>query len=136
MPAASKYRAALGVAYGAGLRVSEVANLKVSDIDSKRMLIRIEQGNRSTKSKERRCAERKRLFRNGQKWRTGCERRTSVVKRRHGLSRYCCRGEAGMQRWVGLGIIADNLVNIGPTMQERGPPGRPPVGRAASALLT
>src|SRR6516165_4516653 len=39
-----KYKAALGVAYGAGLRVSEVANLKVSDIDSKRMLIRVEQG--------------------------------------------------------------------------------------------
>jgi len=39
-----KYKAALGAAYGAGLRVSEVANLKVSDIDSKRMLLRIEQG--------------------------------------------------------------------------------------------
>ncbi|MCA0404777.1 MAG: site-specific integrase [Proteobacteria bacterium] len=39
-----KYKAALGVAYGAGLRVSEVAHLKVDDIDSKRMLIRIEQG--------------------------------------------------------------------------------------------
>ena len=39
-----KYRAAFSVAYGAGLRVSEVANLKVSDIDSKRMLLRIEQG--------------------------------------------------------------------------------------------
>src|SRR5215468_4442824 len=39
-----KYKAALSVAYGAGLRVSEVANLKVSDIDSKRMLIRVEQG--------------------------------------------------------------------------------------------
>jgi site-specific recombinase XerD len=39
-----KYKAALGVAYGAGLRVSEVANLKASDIDSKRMLIRVEQG--------------------------------------------------------------------------------------------
>jgi integrase/recombinase XerD len=32
------------VAYGAGLRVAEVANLKVSDIDSKRMLLRVEQG--------------------------------------------------------------------------------------------
>jgi hypothetical protein len=32
------------VVYGAGLRVSEVANLKVSDIDSKRMLIRVEEG--------------------------------------------------------------------------------------------
>ena len=39
-----KYKAALGVAYGAGLRVSEVAHLKVDDIDSARMLIRIEQG--------------------------------------------------------------------------------------------
>src|SRR5499426_3536168 len=39
-----KYKAALSVAYGAGLRVSEVANLKVSDIDSKRMLMRVEQG--------------------------------------------------------------------------------------------
>ena len=39
-----KYKAALGVAYGAGLRVSEVAHLKVDDIDSTRMLIRVEQG--------------------------------------------------------------------------------------------
>src|SRR5438445_7330518 len=39
-----KYKAALSVAYGAGLRVSEVVALKVGDIDSKRMLIRIEQG--------------------------------------------------------------------------------------------
>jgi integrase/recombinase XerD len=39
-----KYKAALSVAYGAGLRVSEVVALKVSDIDSKRMVIRIEQG--------------------------------------------------------------------------------------------
>jgi site-specific recombinase XerD len=39
-----KHRAALSVAYGCGLRVSEIANLKVSDIDSARMLIRVEQG--------------------------------------------------------------------------------------------
>lgn len=39
-----KYKAALGVAYGAGLRVSEVAHLKVDDVDSKRMLLRVEQG--------------------------------------------------------------------------------------------
>jgi integrase len=39
-----KYKAAWSVAYGAGLRVSEVVALKVSDIDSKRMVIRIEQG--------------------------------------------------------------------------------------------
>jgi site-specific recombinase XerD len=39
-----KHRAALSVAYGAGLRVAEVAALKVSDIDSERMMIRVERG--------------------------------------------------------------------------------------------
>src|SRR5919112_487373 len=39
-----KYKAALSAAYGAGLRVSEVVSLKVCDIDSQRMLLRIEQG--------------------------------------------------------------------------------------------
>jgi integrase/recombinase XerD len=39
-----KYKAALSVAYGAGLRAAEVVSLKVSDIDSKRMIIRVEQG--------------------------------------------------------------------------------------------
>ncbi len=39
-----KWRTALSVAYGAGLRASEVVGLKVSDIDSRRMRIRVEQG--------------------------------------------------------------------------------------------
>jgi integrase/recombinase XerD len=39
-----KYKAAFSAAYGAGLRVSEVVALKVSDVDSERMLLRIEQG--------------------------------------------------------------------------------------------
>ena len=39
-----KYRAALGIAYGAGLRANEVVHLKVADIDSERMIIRVEQG--------------------------------------------------------------------------------------------
>ncbi|MCK5377046.1 MAG: tyrosine-type recombinase/integrase [Acidobacteria bacterium] len=39
-----KYRAAFSVAYGAGLRASEVVNLKLGDIDSERMIIRVEQG--------------------------------------------------------------------------------------------
>lgn len=39
-----KYRAALGIGYGAGLRASEVSNLKVRDIDSDRMLIHVERG--------------------------------------------------------------------------------------------
>jgi len=39
-----KYRAALSVSYGAGLRASEVVSLKLADIDSERMAIRVEQG--------------------------------------------------------------------------------------------
>jgi site-specific recombinase XerD len=39
-----KYKAALSVAYGAGLRAAEVISLKVCDIDSKQMIIRVEQG--------------------------------------------------------------------------------------------
>src|SRR5215467_11046855 len=41
---APKSKAAFALAYGAGLRVSEVVALKVGDIDSKRMLLRVERG--------------------------------------------------------------------------------------------
>ncbi len=75
--------------------------------------------NRSTKSPERRREQKKRWFRQGQKWRTGCEGRISVVKRRHGLNRCRYKGDAGMKRWVGLGVIADNLINIGRAMAKQ-----------------
>jgi site-specific recombinase XerD len=39
-----KHQAALSVAYGAGLRASEVCRLKVGDVDSQRMALRVEQG--------------------------------------------------------------------------------------------
>jgi len=78
--------------------------------------------NRSTKSPERKREQRKRWFRNGQKWRTGCEGRISVVKRRHGLDRCRYKGSVGMDRWVGLGVIADNLVNIGRAIEKRAAP--------------
>jgi len=68
--------------------------------------------NRSTKSPARKREQKKRWFKNGQRWRTGCEGRISVVKRRHGLTRSRYKGDAGMKRWVGLGVIADNLINI------------------------
>jgi transposase, IS5 family len=69
--------------------------------------------NRSTKSAERRLLQKKRWFRQAQAWRTGCEGRISVLKRRHGLNRCRYRGDRGMKKWVGLGVIADNLINIG-----------------------
>jgi IS5 family transposase len=78
--------------------------------------------NRSTKSPERRREQKKRWFRNGQKWRTGCEGRISVVKRRHGLDRCRYKGYVGMNRWVGLGVIADNVVNIGRALEKQAAP--------------
>src|ERR1700741_1920971 len=78
--------------------------------------------NRSTKSHERKREQKKRWFRNGQKWRTGCEGRISVVKRRNGLDRCRYKGDDGMRRWVGLGVISDNLVNLGRTMNARAAP--------------
>jgi integrase/recombinase XerD len=39
-----KYQTALSVAYGAGLRVSEIVQMRVADIDSQRMTLRVEQG--------------------------------------------------------------------------------------------
>ena len=78
--------------------------------------------NRATKSPDRKREQKKRWFRNGQKWRTGCEGRISVVKQRHGLNRCRYKGETGMKRWVGLGVIADNLVNIGREMEIQAAP--------------
>ncbi len=69
--------------------------------------------NRSTRSAERKQMERSRWFKKAQRWRTGCEGRISVAKRRHGLRRCLYRGFDGMKRWVGLGVLADNLINIG-----------------------
>jgi IS5 family transposase len=74
---------------------------------------RISMPNRGSKSPQRRLLERKRWFREAQRWRTGCEGRISLLKRRHGLNRCRYKGEDGMKRWVGLGVIADNLINIG-----------------------
>jgi IS5 family transposase len=69
--------------------------------------------NARTQSAERKKLQKKRWFRNAQKWRTGCEGRISLLKRRHGLNRSRYKGPSGMKRWVGLGVIADNLINIG-----------------------
>jgi IS5 family transposase len=74
---------------------------------------------RGGKSVARRTHERQRWFRRGQRWRTGCEGRISVLKRRHGLRRCRYRGHDGMHRWVGLGVIADNLINVATFLDHR-----------------
>jgi transposase, IS5 family len=67
----------------------------------------------STKSAQRQQRQKTRRFKKAQQWRTGCEGRISLLKRRHGLDRSLYKGQSGMKRWVGLGVIADNLINIG-----------------------
>jgi IS5 family transposase len=69
-----------------------------------------------TPGKQRKEKQKKRWFKKLQKWRTGCEGRISVLKRRHGLYRSRYRGLVGMKRWVGFGVIADNLIHIGDHM--------------------
>ena len=78
--------------------------------------------NANTTSAARKRDQKTRWFKNGQKWRTGCEGRISVVKRRHGLNRSRYKGDDGMKRWVGLGVIADNLINIGRVLATRPSP--------------
>ena len=71
------------------------------------------------KTPARRAHERQRWFRRGQRWRVGCEGRISVIKRRHGLRRSRYRGADGMRRWVGLGVITNNLVSVATVLRQR-----------------
>jgi len=75
--------------------------------------------NRNTKSAERKKKEHSRWFKKAQRWRTGCEGRISVLKRRHGLTRCRYRGAEGMKRWVGLGVMADTLISMGNVLAAR-----------------
>lgn len=72
-----------------------------------------------TKSVARKQRQKQRWFKELQKWRTGCEGRISVLKRRHGLQRSRYKGPDGMKRWVGLGVIADNLIQIGTQLAQQ-----------------
>ena len=55
---------------------------------------------------------RSRAARAALRWRTGSEGRISALKRRHGLQRCRYRGPSGMQRWVGLGVLANDLLAL------------------------
>lgn len=72
----------------------------------------------STQSAQRKQRQKTRWFKKAQKWRTGGEGRISVLKRRHGVSRSRYKGTDGMRRFVGLSVIADNLINIGNAMAQ------------------
>lgn len=118
VPAVSIHQQRLGrlpvmVAGDAGF-YSAHGEAKIQEMGVKRVSI----PNHSTKSPERRRLQKQRWFRKGQKWRTGCEGRISLLKRRHGLRRCRYKGTTGMKRWVGLAVIGDNLINIGRALAE------------------
>jgi IS5 family transposase len=65
------------------------------------------------KSDARRRHEAQAWFRRGRRFHNGVEGRISVLKRKHGLDRCLNHGHEGFQRWVGWGVIANNLTIIG-----------------------
>jgi IS5 family transposase len=67
-------------------------------------------GHKSAARKER---ERQRWFRRGRCFHAGIEGRISVVSRKHGLDRCRDKGKLGFDRWVGWGVIANNLTIMG-----------------------
>jgi hypothetical protein len=80
--------------------------------------------NRSTKSPERKREQKRRWFRNGQKWRTGCEGRIGVVKRRHGFVNPCMVVPAERQ----VGVMGRPPIS-GLPIKMGSPPAMPRVGR-------
>ena len=68
------------------------------------------------KSEERRQHEAQPWFRRGRRFHAGVEGRISVLKRKHGLDRALYHGDEGFARWVGWGVIANNLTKIGATL--------------------
>ena len=71
------------------------------------------------KSETRRQHERQRWFWRGRRFHAGVEGRISVIKRKHGLDRCRNRGQHGFERWVGWGVIANNLTAMGKGLSPR-----------------
>jgi IS5 family transposase len=63
-------------------------------------------------SQERQEVEHTRAFRRGYRWRAGIEGRIASLRRDYGWSKCAYHGEDGMERWLGLGVLASNLRHI------------------------
>ncbi len=63
-------------------------------------------------SEERRAVERTRRWRRGYRWRAGIEGRIASLRRDYGWRQSAYHGQDGMERWLGLGVIASNLRHI------------------------
>jgi transposase, IS5 family len=63
-------------------------------------------------SEERQALERTRAWRRGYRWRAGIEGRIASLRRDYGWRKSTYHGQDGMERWLGLGVIASNLRRI------------------------
>jgi IS5 family transposase len=63
-------------------------------------------------SEERQALEHTRTFRRGYRWRAGIEGRIASLRRDYGWRKSAYHGQEGMERWLGLGVIASNLRHI------------------------
>src|SRR6266704_5464831 len=63
-------------------------------------------------SEERKALEHTRSFRRGYRWRAGIEGRIASLRRDYGWRKSAYHGQDGMERWLGLGVIASNLRHI------------------------
>lgn len=77
----------------------------------------------------RKRRERQRWFRAAQRFRAGIEGRISGLKRARQLDRCRNRGENGLERWVGWGVITNNLVVIAARLTQRHRSKRPRLSR-------
>jgi len=63
-------------------------------------------------SPERQALERTRTWKRGYRWRAGIEGRIASLRRDYGWRRSGYHGQDGMERWLGLGVIASNLRHV------------------------
>jgi transposase, IS5 family len=81
---------------------------KLKEVGVKRVAIPAE----GSLSEERQAWEHTRSFRRGYRWRAGIEGRIASLRRDYGWRKSAYHGEEGMERWLGLGVIATNLKHI------------------------
>jgi len=60
----------------------------------------------------RQAVEHSRRWKRGYRWRAGIEGRIASLRRDYGLRKSAYHGQDGMERWIGLGVIASNLRHI------------------------
>jgi IS5 family transposase len=118
-PALDRHRAIFGRAPDLAAGDRGFASARNEEAATSRGVRRVILPRPGRKTPARRAYERQRWFRRGQRWRVGCEGRISVIKRRHGLRRCRYHGADGIARWVGLGVIVNNLMSTATVLNAR-----------------